>query len=127
MTSQPSLPHPRVLALLGDAVYELWLREQAVERFPQASARSVHHWLIQHACGAFQAKLLVHLTPTLSEYELDWVRRGRNLPMTSARRNTRLTTQQSTGFEALLGVLHMQNPHRLAEIFGQIHAFLAPQ
>jgi 23S rRNA maturation mini-RNase III len=45
--------------------------------------------------------------------------------MTSARRNTRLTTQQSTGFEALIGALHLQNPERLATIFQHIQPLLA--
>ncbi|MEB3244738.1 MAG: ribonuclease III domain-containing protein [Vampirovibrionales bacterium] len=121
-----NVPHPRVLAMVGDAAYELWLCEHVVQHAPNMRANKLHQWLIQHACGAFQAKLLEVLTPLLNEAEQDLIRRARNVPLTASRRNDRLTTQQATAFEALVGWLHLSQPERLAALLASAVPLLAP-
>ena len=57
----------------------------------------------------------------LTEEELDIVRRGRNNKKESHPKNTEIMTyKQSTGFEALLGDLYINDKDRLKEILEQI-------
>ena len=57
----------------------------------------------------FQAELLDKLENNLTEEELDIVRRGRNIPVTTSKRINHKTHRIATAFEALLGWLYLNN------------------
>jgi ribonuclease III family protein len=104
----------RVLAHLGDGVYELLLREWVMWTFPNASVKVIHEESIRLACGAFQATLLQVLLPDLSEAEQEILRRGRNVGVANHRRNKQAISRLSTSFEALVGFWYLHDPQRLA-------------
>lgn len=111
-----NLPHPRALAFLGDAVFELFLRELAVEQ-GLSHSRDLHDFTVKRAKASGQVALLHHLKPSLTEAELEIVRQGRNVGVGVGRRSDQAAHRQATGFEALIGALHLANPQRLAALW----------
>jgi ribonuclease III family protein len=112
-------PHPRALAHLGDAVYELFVREQALTSLGDRQSHALHRYCTHRVCAAYQATWLQSWQATeglLSEQEQAIVRRARNLPVTTKRRMDQGLYRQATGFEALLGWLHLTNKPRLAQL-----------
>jgi ribonuclease III family protein len=106
--------HPRVLAHLGDAVYELMVREYVIDTLGDVQAEKVHRASIAMACAEFQVKLLEVLLPTLSEDEVALIKRARNASISVSRRNNPKLYRDATAFEALIGQWHLeQNTARL--------------
>ncbi len=110
-----SLPHPRALAFLGDAVFELFLREWAVAK-GHAHSKALHTLTTLHANAAAQVALLYALDPLLTSQEKEWVRQGRNAGASGARRASQAAHRTASGFEALLGALHLTDKARLLEL-----------
>lgn len=106
--------HPRALAHVGDAVYELWIREAAIEYTHQAKA--LHQYTIRRVCAETQGKILEALMGELSDEEQTLVRKAQNLPVTSSRRSDHTRHRKATAFEALLGYWHLQAPSKLQNI-----------
>lgn len=98
---------PLVLAYLGDAVYELEIREMLVKRDhsrPSQLNREATHLV----CAAAQSKMAEALLPYLTEEEEAVYRRGRNAHSpTTAKNQTIGDYRRATGFEALIGYLHL--------------------
>lgn len=119
----PSLPHPRALAFLGDAVFELHIRQHAVR---QGFSRSddLHRYATARVNAARQADLLSALEPHLTEAEKEIIRQARNQAVGASRRNDQALYRQATGFEALLGALFISDPERLAELWGHLDPLL---
>lgn len=117
----PETLHPRLLAHLGDAVYELVVRHQALTELKDDAADAIHAFCTARAKASYQARVLAHWLPRLTEEEQNWVRRGRNLPVASRRRNQQASYRQATALEVLIGYLYLANPPRLGELFG--HGF----
>ncbi|MBQ8308975.1 MAG: Mini-ribonuclease 3 [Clostridia bacterium] len=99
--------NPVVLAFLGDAVYTLWVREKLVKsgagkasEFQRAAAKIVS------ARG--QSAFLERVLPLLTEEEEEVFRRGRNAKKpTKSKHATPAEYNRSTGFEAVIGFLHL--------------------
>ena len=119
-----NLPHPRALAFLGDAVYEIFLREWAVALHGKAQSKELHGFTVMLARASAQVALLHHLQPYLTPEELELIRQGRNVGVGSSRRAEQATHRQATGFEALLGALHLQQPERLVALLALAQPFL---
>lgn len=115
----PEQLHPRVLAHLGDAVYEVYIRRIALEH-GHTHLKALHRFTTQRVSGQFQSQLIAWLQPTLTEDEQDLVRRGRNLPVSSHRRSDHQVHRHASGFEALIGYLYLNDPARLEVIWQQI-------
>lgn len=118
-----NLPHPRALAFLGDAAYEIFLRELAVQK-GLSHSRDLHAFTTSWAKASAQVALLHHLKPQLTEAELELVRQGRNVGVSTGRRSDQAAHRQATGLETLIGALHLTNPTRLAELLAEAKAFL---
>ena len=112
----PDSIHPRVLAHLGDGVFDLFIRETALKQGIQ-QAETLHRYTTSRVNAQFQVFLLDTLSPHLHESELEWVRRGRNLPVSTGRRSQHNIHRQATGFETLLGYLYLKKPERLKELW----------
>src|SRR5690606_34815553 len=53
----------------------------------------------------------------LNDTEQDLIRQGRNVGVGVGRRSTQAEHRQATGFETLIGALHLRNPARLSAIW----------
>lgn len=105
----------RNLAHLGDAVWELFVREYTVRK--SANIKKLHNITTQRVNASFQSDMLNLITPVLTNEELEIARRARNLPIPIARRSIQKQYRQATAFETLLGYWHTYNKQRLDEIF----------
>lgn len=107
------------LAYLGDAIYEVYIREKMIKEAP-LKVEQLQHKAINYVSAKAQAKILSNLIDSnaLTEEELDVVKRGRNYKRSSHPKNTDIITYKlSTGFEALIGYLYLSGKKaRLREI-----------
>ncbi len=102
-------------AHLGDAIYEVFVRELVVWKFQKIS--NIHKYTTSFVRASFQEEMLFVIEPMLTPQEADIVRRGRNLPLTKQKLNNQTTHRHATAFEVLIGFLYVQNKERLDEIF----------
>ncbi len=112
----------RNYAYLGDAVWELYIREKTVKA--TNNAKKLHQITTNMVKTSYQCELLHLLEPKLTEEELDITRRARNLPIPVGRRNMQTEYRQATAFEALIGWWHINNPERLNIILEIINSHL---
>ncbi|MGI6200710.1 MAG: Mini-ribonuclease 3 [Christensenellales bacterium] len=97
----------RVLAYVGDTVYDLFVRTRLIARGP-APAKRLHRMATDYVCAAGQQKSAQRIEPLLSEREADVLRRGRNYKMEAAAHKADACAYHwATGFEALLGYLYL--------------------
>lgn len=109
---------PLSLAYIGDAVYELFVRNACL--WPPKRAQVYHRQVVSHVCAERQAHYLELLEGHLTAIEEEVARRGRNA---ASRRKTRARSQdyqKATGLEALMGYLYLTNPRRLAEVLSHL-------
>lgn len=107
------------LAYLGDAVYEVFIREhllsQGIRQPAALQCRSTHF-----VSAKAQAKLsaLMETGDVLTADEKDAFRRGRNAKSYTHAKNTSVLTYRiSTGFEAIFGYLQAnEQTARIAEL-----------
>lgn len=105
-------------AYLGDAVWELFIREKTVKLTD--NAKKLHRITTDKVKASYQAELLHNLDRELSEEEKELARRGRNLPIPVGRRQIQAEYRQATAFEVLIGWWHKHNNDRLEKILGII-------
>lgn len=112
----------QVLALLGDAIYSLYIREKLI-KLGYNDIEKIQKKQVEYVSAKGEVKVLNYLTDNnlLTEEELDIVKRGRNYKNNSHPKNTDIITYKlSTGFESLLGDLYLNNKERLYEILNLI-------
>ncbi|MFF2484042.1 Mini-ribonuclease 3 [Paenibacillus sp. NPDC058071] len=118
-SKKPPLLNPVVLAYIGDAVFELLVRQFLVSQ----SNHKMHH-LHKEATKIVSAKgqrklLLEQWQPLLTEEEADIVRRGRNTKSGAPPKNADPADyRQATALECLVGYLYYEGRvDRLEELF----------
>ena len=104
----------RNYAYLGDAVWELYIREQTVEK--TSNAKKLHEMTTKLVKASYQAELLRKIAEYLTKEEQELERRGRNLPVPVGRRQIQMEYRQATAFEVLIGWWYRENPARLKEM-----------
>ena len=112
----------QVLALLGDAVFSLYIREELL-KLGFNNPNLLQKESTNYVSAKSQARILEELInkQVLTESEIDIVKRGRNNKKDNHPKNTDIITYKlSTGFEALLGDLYLNNKERLKEILSYI-------
>lgn len=103
----PLLLPPLTLAYLGDSIYEAFVRERMLDR-GIVKVNDLHKASMKYVRATAQAQILAALMPTLAEEEQDVVRRGRNAKGHAAPKSAEAADYSaSTGFEALIGYLHL--------------------
>ncbi|MEI7473650.1 MAG: ribonuclease III domain-containing protein [bacterium] len=112
----------RALAHIGDAVYELYIREKTV--FIITKPEKLHKITVSVVNAEFQAYLLDKINEFVTEEESEIIRRGRNLTVTTSRRTNHKIHRLSTAFEALIGYLHLTDKNRLIELYKFIDEFV---
>jgi ribonuclease-3 family protein len=105
----------RSLAYIGDAVYELHVREGMLKG--GAKVQGLHKATVARVSAAGQAAMVQKLLPHLTEEELAIFKRARNYKTNTPRRVDPQHYRLSTAFEAVLGYTHLkQDWARLREL-----------
>lgn len=107
------------LAFEGDAVYSMYIRRHLIFK-GLTKPNKLHREANKYVSAKAQASLIVALLEAqlLNEKEEEIYRRGRNANSHTKAKNADIVTyRMSTGFEAVLGYLHMTNQfERLDEL-----------
>jgi ribonuclease-3 family protein len=107
---------PLVLAYIGDAVFELWIRLYLVNS-GYRQMHNLHRQAVHWVNASSQARILEAWLPVLSEAEREIVRRGRNTKSAVPRGAKVMDYRLSTGLEALVGYLYLAGDEkRLQEL-----------
>lgn len=107
------------LAYVGDAIYEVYIRDYLVSQ-GQTRPNQLHRMATHFVSAKAQASLVQAMLEAaiLTEEEENFYRRGRNSKSHTSAKNADITTYRiSTGFEALMGYLHLtEQKERLEEL-----------
>ena len=108
---------PLIWAYVGDAVYELYIREYLVNT-TNLKPNRLHIEAIKYVKAKAQADILNRIQDKLTESELEIVRRTRNTENHHLPKNAELKDYMyATAFEGLIGYLFLTNQkERLDEI-----------
>ena len=114
---RPELLNPLVLAYIGDAVFEVYVRMHIAKQ-GAIKPNALHKASIGFVCAKAQANILGKIEEELNEEELNIVRRGRNANSNTIPKNASVADyKKATAFEALIGYLFLKNEiSRLEEI-----------
>ncbi|MCO0816846.1 Mini-ribonuclease 3 [Lactococcus lactis] len=117
---QAELLNGIALAYIGDAIYEVFVREYLLDKGltkPDMLQKNATKFVSAKA----QAKIISAMDEIdfLTECELTYFKRGRNAHSKTTAKNTDVVTYRiSTGFEAVVGILHLtQQKERLQEFW----------
>ena len=107
------------LAFEGDAIYSTYIRKHLIFQ-GLTKPNQLHRKTTRYVSAKAQAMLITKMLEAqlLSEKEEDIYRRGRNANSHTKAKNTDVVTyKMSTGFEAVIGYLHMtEQIERLEEL-----------
>ncbi len=110
-----ALPGSLELAWLGDALYDLYVREHLVAR--GGRVRALHREAISLVCAHAQAQALARISGALTEAEADVVRRARNCDQHPPKNADPGEYHHATALEALIGWLYVTGQReRMSEI-----------
>ena len=99
------------LAYMGDAVYELAVREYLMKK-ANMPVNTLHKHAKKYVSAVAQSRFFDILSPNLSEEETAIYKRGRNSkPHTTAKNASLADYKKATGLEALFGYLYLTNRH----------------
>ena len=114
---KPELLNPLVLAYVGDAVYEVYVRIFIAKK-GEIKTNALHKASISFVSAHAQSNILTEIEDNLTAEELNIVRRGRNAHSNTIPKNASIADyKKATAFEALIGYLFLKNDiKRLEEI-----------
>lgn len=115
------LMSPLTWAYIGDAVYELFIRNKLINE-TNLKPHKLHIEAIKYVKAKSQAQKLNEIYEFLTDEEKDIVRRGRNTQNHHLPKNSNVQEYMyATAFEALIGYLYLTKQHsRLKEILAKI-------
>ncbi len=98
---------PLVLAYIGDAVFEVFVRRRLVLAGNEPVNR-LHHAASALVKAETQSRMIAGIQELLTEKEAAVYRRGRNAKSHTVAKNASVTDyRRATGFEALMGYLYL--------------------
>jgi ribonuclease III family protein len=107
------------LAYMGDAVLEQFVRKHLIAS-GKVKPRELHRTATNYVSAKAQSYIVIELFEQnyFDEEELAIVKRGRNAKSATSPKNTKIQDyRNSTGFEAIIGYLHLLGRHeRLQEL-----------
>ena len=108
-----------MLAYLGDAVWELLVREHLFRTVPEGNTEA-NRQALDYVTAASQVKALEKISPHFTEEENDVYRRGKNTKTHNIPKSvSRYEYRQATGLEAVFGYNYILGRHeRNRELFG---------
>ncbi len=96
------------LALIGDGVYEIFIRNYVLSKDIDLSAHKIHVKAIGYVKAKSQSTIIHNLEGDLTEEELYIFKRGRNTKSATVPKNADVRDYRAaTGFEALIGYLYL--------------------
>lgn len=110
MQNDPGQMNILELAYLGDALYELYVREYVLRTAATSRADLLHKEGVRFVCAAGQASALKAMAEEgfLTEDEADFARRAHNHKTATKPKNADpVDYKWATAFEALLGLKHL--------------------
>ena len=110
--------NPLQLALIGDGVFEIYIRNYILSNNTQLSAHKMHVKAIGYVKAKSQSAIMHSIEETLTEDEMYIYKRGRNAKSATVPKNSSVIDyRNATGFEALIGYLYLiGNKERLFNI-----------
>ena len=105
----------RSYAHLGDAVWEVFVREFVVRK--TSNSKLLHQYTTDRVNAAFQMQMLELISDELTDDEHELVRRARNLSIPVGRRSIQATYRQATAFEVLIGYWYTNDKNRLENFY----------
>ena len=110
-----------VMAYLGDAVYEVYVREHLI-RTGLCKVKDLQSKSIEYVSAINQARILDELIEKniLIDSEIDIIKRGRNAHSHLNKKTDIITYKKATGFETLIGYLYFNDIDRLNEIMKEV-------
>lgn len=116
---------PQALAFLGDAVYEILVRERIVHR-ANMPVNKLHLQAVEQVRASYQSKAYAVVEPVLTKEELAALKRGRNISSIKPPKNgTMQDYRRATGLECLFGYLYLKGEiQRINELFLMIEEHL---
>lgn len=106
---QANLLNGLSLAYIGDAIYELYVRQFVLNQ-GYCKVNDLHKQTIKYTSGISQANFMHKLLNSniLTEEEIQIFKRGRNSHVHTSRKNMDIQDYlDATGFEALIGYLYL--------------------
>lgn len=107
------------LAYVGDAIYEIYIRDFLVEQ-GETKPNKLHRTATSYVSAKAQAYLIKKMLEEqlMTVEEEIYYRRGRNAKSHTSAKNADITTYRiATGFEALMGYLHLtKQTERMEEL-----------
>ena len=97
---------PLVLAYMGDAVYELYVRRMLVNR-ANTQVDKLHKSAIQIVKAEAQCKAFRKIEKELTEKEMAVFKRGRNTKSSVPKHSSVAEYRTATGLEALIGYIYL--------------------
>jgi ribonuclease-3 family protein len=108
---EPERLNPLVLAYIGDAVFEVFVRQYVISQ-TNHRPHHLHRQSTRFVSAKAQASALQRLLPELTDEERDIVKRGRNAKSGSSPKNADiLDYRHSTAFECLIGYLYYKQDY----------------
>lgn len=110
---------PLALAFIGDAVYEIKVREKLILA-ANMPANALHKLAVKRVCAEYQSQAVLKILDSamLSEKENDVFKRGRNTKVNAPKHSTIAEYRNATGLECLLGFLYLTGKQsRIDELF----------
>lgn len=110
--------NPLQLALIGDGVFEVYIRNYILSNNTQLSAHKMHVKAIGYVKAKSQSDIMHSIEQDLTEDEMYIYKRGRNAKSATVPKNSSVVDyRNATGFEALIGYLYLiGNKERLFNI-----------
>lgn len=111
--------NPLQLALIGDGIFEVFIRNHILTQNMALSANKIHIKAIGYVKAKSQACIMHEIEKNLNEEEEAVYKRGRNAKSSTVPKNADVRDyRMATGFEALIGYLYLiGDKERLEFIF----------
>lgn len=108
----PRALSPLSLAYIGDAVYEVYVREHVMSKANMPVSR-LHRAATGYVKAKAQSDIIHAIADRLTEEELGVFKRGRNAHSHTGAKNAGIVDyRHATGFEALVGFLYLDGQSR---------------
>ena len=97
---------PLVLAYMGDAVYELYVRQMLIKK-ANTQVDKLHKSAIQIVKAEAQCEAFRKIENILTEKEMAVFKRGRNTKSSVPKHSSVMEYRTATGLEALIGYIYI--------------------